>query len=133
MSFAYKVFNRFLERVEERVEFVNVLLKQTHDFTVDEEMITDPDAVRVRARRRPRRSTVGGKRIKYDLLVLKSDKVEGEEALERLARRYRSYAKRMHQFSSDDLLEMFLSAITTASIRTRPTCRPARWRISRSA
>ena len=54
------------------------------------------------------------KRIKYDLLVLKTEDVTGEEAIDRLDRRYTSYAKRMHQFSSDDLLEMYLSAITTS-------------------
>ncbi len=48
LSFAYKVFNRFLERVEERVAFVDVLLKQEHDFTVDEEMVTDPEEIAVR-------------------------------------------------------------------------------------
>ncbi|MDG2384915.1 MAG: carboxy terminal-processing peptidase [Pirellulaceae bacterium] len=144
LSLAYRIFNRFLERVDERVEFVDVLLKQQHDFEVDEVLITDRDEAKyattpAEAFDRWRR------RIKYDLLVLKSEdakkkeekkeeKKEGdadkekndevdqgeakqdksEDPTERLKRRYHSYAKRMHQFSSDDLLEMYLSAITTA-------------------
>lgn len=113
LGFAYKVFDRFLERVQERVEFVNVLLKQQHDFTVDEVMATDPDTVRY-AQSQAEAFDRWRQRIKYDLLVLKSEKVEGEEAIERLGRRYRSYSKRMQQFTSDELLEMFLSAVTTA-------------------
>ena len=113
LRFAYKVFNRFLERVDERVEFIDVLLKQDHDFTVDEKMVTDRDEAKYAAS-----PAVAfdrwRKRIKYDLLVLKSDETEGKEAIDRLTRRYHSYAKRMHNFSSDDLLEMYLSSITTA-------------------
>ena len=49
------------------------------------------------------------KRIKYDLLVLKSDKTERPEAKEKLQRRYHSFAKRMNQTDSDELLEMYLT------------------------
>ncbi len=113
IKFAYEVFKRFLKRIDERVEFVQELLKVDHDFTVDEEMVTDPDVAQY-ARTRDEAYDRWRKRIKYDLLVLKTEDVTGEEAIDRLTRRYTSYDKRMHQFSSDDLLEMYLSAITTA-------------------
>ena len=90
---------------------VDELLKQEHDFTVDEEMITDPDAVEY-AKTKAEAYDRWRKRIKYDLLVLKSDDVEGQEAIDRLRRRYHSFAKRMQQYRSDELLEMFLSSIT---------------------
>ena len=51
ISFAYDVFNTFLQRVDERVKFVDELLAMPHDFTVDEEMITDPDAADLRQER----------------------------------------------------------------------------------
>ena len=113
LKFAYDVFNRFLKRIDERVGFVQELLKIDHDFTIDEEMVTDPEAAQY-AKTREEAYDRWRKRIKYDLLVLKTEEVTGEEAIERLTRRYTSYDKRMHQFSSDDLLEMYLSAITTA-------------------
>jgi len=62
------------------------------------------------------------RRLKYDLLLLKAEKTaekkEGaappstEDPKERLKRRYHSFAKRMHQTDSNELLEMYLSAIT---------------------
>jgi carboxyl-terminal processing protease len=113
LNFSYDVFRRFLDRIDERVDFVDELLKAEHDFTVDEKMVTNPDLAQY-AKTREEAFDRWRKRIKYDLLVLKTDDVTGEEALERLERRYRGYAKRMHQFSSDDLLEMFLSAVTTS-------------------
>ncbi|MCA9166983.1 MAG: carboxy terminal-processing peptidase [Planctomycetales bacterium] len=115
IKFAYKLFNRFLERVDERVAMVNGLLDNTGqlDFTKDEEMVTDPD-VAVYSKSADEALDRWRKRVKYDLLVLKTEEVTGDEAVDRLRRRYTSYAKRMHQFSKDDLLEMYLSAVTTA-------------------
>ena len=107
LSFAYEVFNRFLKRVDERVELVDVLLEQNHDFEVDEEMVTDRDEATY-AKTPAEALDRWRKRIKYDLLVLKSDEIEGQEATDRLKRRYTSYAKRMNQLKSDDLLEMYL-------------------------
>lgn len=109
--FAYEVFHRFMERMEERVEVIDELLALSHDFTLDEEIITDPDLLDYptnseEARERWRL------RVKYDLLVLKSDETEGEEAIERLTRRYHSFARRMEQYDSDELLEMYLTAFT---------------------
>ena len=54
-------------------------------------------------------------RIKYDLLVLKAnDELEGDLALERLARRYHFFARRMEQYDNDELLELYLNSITTS-------------------
>jgi len=47
-------------------------------------------------------------------LVLKSDKTEGEEAREKLRKRYTSFAKRMAQYDTEEVIEMFLTAVTTS-------------------
>ncbi|MEX2173845.1 MAG: carboxy terminal-processing peptidase [Pirellulaceae bacterium] len=121
VSYAYTIFNRLLKRVDERVALVDELLKKDFDFTVDEVLVTDPDKLSypktpAEAEDRWR------KRLKYDILLLKSEKnaekKEGEaptsteDPRERLKRRYHSFAKRMHQTDSNELLEMYLSAMT---------------------
>jgi carboxyl-terminal processing protease len=116
ISMAYTIFNTFLKRVDERAALVDELVKQDQDFTVDEEMNTDPEAASY-AKSDADVRDIWRKRIKYDFLVLKaSDKekehAEGKEAQERLSRRYRSFAKRMHQTDADELLEMYLTAMT---------------------
>jgi carboxyl-terminal processing protease len=125
VSFAYVVYKRFLQRVEERVKTVDELLAQPQDFTSNEEMSTDRDAMQYpkdskEARERWR------KRIKFDLLVLKSDKkdndsdtdksVKKEEInpVEKLTKRYHSFAKRMHQTNADELLEIYLNSLTSS-------------------
>lgn len=113
ITFAYTVFNRFLQRLDERVAIIPELLAMDHDFTVKEELVTDPDVATypttpAEAKERWR------KRIKYDLLMLKDEEVEEQEAYDRLTRRYTSYSKRMKQYKADDLLEIYLSALTTS-------------------
>ncbi|NLX55328.1 MAG: carboxy terminal-processing peptidase [Planctomycetaceae bacterium] len=125
-SFANLVFQRFLQRVDERVAVIDELLQQEFDLTRDEEMITDPDLLqypRTEAEARER----WRQRIEYDLLVLKTSKsdkdktkepqspAEAEQAArEKLSKRYHNFARRMKQFDNDELLEMYLSAITSS-------------------
>ncbi len=114
-SFAYRVYKKFLSRIDERVELVDEILKGPIDVTIDEELITDPDDLgyaRDDAEMRDR----WRKRIKYDLLELSSEKppLEGEEAHEKVSHRYHHLGRRMQQTSDDELLEMYLTALTTA-------------------
>ncbi|MGA2799608.1 MAG: PDZ domain-containing protein, partial [Thermoguttaceae bacterium] len=81
ISFAYFVFQRYLQRVDERVKMVDELLAQPMDFTVNEEMTVDRDLLQYpkdpnEARDRWR------KRLKYDILVLKTDKEKKVAAAE---------------------------------------------------
>ena len=125
ITFAHTVFQTFLARVDERIKMIDQLLTAPHDFTVDEEMVTDKDLIAY-----PKTPTEAWerwrKRIKYDLLLLKADKAdtkaEGkhEDAFEektpqqRLTQRYHSFAKRMHQTTAEELLEMYLTSLTTS-------------------
>lgn len=109
----YAVFKRFLQRVDERVGFAEEFLKVEHDFSLDETIVSDPDAATY-AKTVDQARDQWRRRIKYDLLVLKADKTSTEDAKSRLSRRYQGFAKRMKQTGSDELLEMFLTAQTTA-------------------
>jgi carboxyl-terminal processing protease len=110
LSLAYKVYPRLLMRIDERVKQVDELLKEQHDFTVKEEYSKYGKGVKFpqdanEARERWR------KRIKYDLLTLKAEKIEGQVALDRLTRRYHSFATLMQQTDADEILEIYLNAL----------------------
>jgi len=113
ISYAYTIFNRFLKRIDERMELVEEFLNAEHDFTVDENVVVDPDAARYAKNDEEVRNR-WRKRIKFDLLRLEIDEeMSRDEAIEKLRRRYTSFAKRMHQTDHDELLERYLTAITT--------------------
>ena len=113
VSFAYTVFKKFLERIDERVKTVDELLAMKHDFTVDEQMVVDKDHATY-AKDAAEAKEKWRKRIKYDLLSLKADKTEGQEAIDKLHKRYQSFSKRMHQTDEEELLEMYLTAYTSS-------------------
>ena len=112
VTFAYTVFRTFLDRVDERIKTIDELLRTSHDFKADEEIVREHESAHyphnpVEAR------DLWRKRIKYDLLGLKAEKkIEGKKAQDKLAQRYGSFSRRMHQIDSDELLEMFLDSFT---------------------
>jgi carboxyl-terminal processing protease len=111
VQLADRIFNRFLVRVDERIAAAQKYLDQEHNFSVDEEMVYDPDAMTY-ASSTAQANDRWRKRVKYDLLTHLADDKQYEEAVEKLHKRYRSIGKRWHQTDNDELLEMFLSALT---------------------
>jgi len=137
LDFAYVVFNKFLTRLSERLSLVDEFVDAKHDFTKDEYFVTDPDNISY-AKDMGEMRERWRKRIKYDLLVFKAtqeseekdkaDKKESDskprevkdpatlakEAQDKVWRRYHSFAKRMHMTDREELVEMYLTALTTS-------------------
>ncbi|RCS49146.1 tail-specific protease [Bremerella cremea] len=113
-EFAHMVFDRFTKRTLERVQTVDDLLAN-HDFNFDEDevFITDGDKVNYPANA-AEATDRWRKRIKYDLLSQMADGKTLEEAKERIRKRYHSYSRRIGQTSEDELLEVFLTSITSS-------------------
>lgn len=113
LSLAYSIFKRFSQRVDERIATALELLDSEFDFTKEDYIIVDADAASYantpgEAQARWRRQ------IKYALLDLRDDDTEGEEARDLLRRRYKRYARRYKSFDHDDLLEAYLTSVTSA-------------------
>ena len=113
LQFAHDVFLKYMSRMEESIAVVHGLIDAEHDYGVEEYISTDWGNLAF-AKSREDLTDRWRKRIKYNFLVLKGDKTEGEAARERLHRRYNSQLKQMQQTQSDELLEIFLTAVTTS-------------------
>ena len=132
-SAAFAVFNRFLDRVDERTQVAMEMIDVEHDYTLDEEMVTDPDLLDFAGSVSEAREN-WRKRIKYSLLVLKGDKDKEEaekeekgedekedakpekktDPKETLRKRYTSFSRRMHQIDSEDVVERYITAVTNS-------------------
>lgn len=141
VDFAHAVFARFLARLEERVETALKWVDADHDFTVQEKMVTEAD-IATYPRTPEEANERWRKRVKFDLMIKVSETdpelleapsaeatvVEGlkigprvkldeeadlTEAHERLRKRYSSLRKRWNQTSSDELLELYITAMTS--------------------
>lgn len=134
---AFVIFQRFLERVDQRTALALEMIEQPHDFTIDETLATDPDALAF-AKTDAEVRDKWRKRIKYSLLVQRSakeasDKKKKEKAEaagdtekeatpkvvrqpdspeEVLRKRYRAFSRRMHQMDTEDVIERYISAVT---------------------
>jgi carboxyl-terminal processing protease len=114
LRFPYKVYERFLQRVTERQKLVEELVAANHDYTLKETLDNDEDATsfaaaKVEVRERWR------KRIKFDLLMQRVGEkpVAEDEAKKKVLERYRGVLKRWKQFDNADLLELYLTDLTT--------------------
>jgi carboxyl-terminal processing protease len=112
IRFAYDVFARFLARVDERIQLAQEALGQKHDFTIDEEMIRDPEAATF-AKTPEEAAEKWRQRVKFDLMKEVADDVTIDEAIKKLRKRYDSIGKSWQQTDNDELLERYLSAMTT--------------------
>lgn len=111
---AFAIFKRFLKRVDQRVETAMELVSSEFDYSLDEEIVTDRDLIEYPANEEQARDR-WRKRIKYNMLVLDNDKSDSDkEPSEVLTNRYKSYSRRMHQLDNSDIVEMFITAITTS-------------------
>lgn len=112
-SAGFEIFKRFLQRVDEGVNIALYWVDQPLDFTVDETLLTDSDAQDFAADEAELKDR-WRKRIKYNLLVLKGDETLKDDPKDKLRRRYRSFANRMNQLDSSDVVEMFVTSVTTS-------------------
>ena len=111
VSFASDTFNLYMARLGERMELVGRLIDAEYDFTIDEEIVVDPDDVDW-AKSRDEVKDRWRKRIKYDLVTLKLDGTELAEARKRLRKRYHNIRQMMRQTEDAEKLEMYLTSLT---------------------
>ncbi|MFO0788722.1 MAG: carboxy terminal-processing peptidase [Pirellulales bacterium] len=113
ISFAYEVFSRFLARVDERIALAEAELNKPENFDLDEEMVRDPEAATFP--KTPEEAAERWRqRVKFDLLKETADKVPMDEAIKKLTKRYESIRKSWQQTSNDELMERYLTAMTSA-------------------
>ena len=112
IDFARKVFDRYLERQDERYKTSMELLKQKHDFTVDEYISDDPDKIDYPATQAEANERLR-KKVKFDLLFTKVvDDVDDAEAVRKWTIRYRDRNRQAHQVDTGELMEIYLSSLT---------------------
>lgn len=111
VEFAIRVFDRVRQRMYERADTISQHIDTDHDYTVDEDMITDPDD-RDWAVSAEELSERWRQRIKFDLLMLKLDDTDIAEARERLHKRYKRSRNFLDQTEPHEVLEQYLSSMT---------------------
>lgn len=108
---ANRIFELFLLRVDTSMDYADKFIDEEHDYSVDETFVRDPDEIPW-AKNTEEIADRWRKRVKYELLLQTADDVEDADAKEKLHKRYKSIRRRWNQTDKDELLELFLSAVT---------------------
>lgn len=112
VQFGYDVFKRYKERLVVQLTKAHNLIDQTPDFTVDETMVIKGDELPW-ARTQEEIDDRWRKRIKYDLIQFRLDNETDEEGRKRLHSRYRTVQRNIEQMKQSEILEFYLTALTT--------------------
>ena len=110
----YTIFNRFQERLRTRLESVNENLESSvaaMDFTVDEYYELDTDD-RQWAKNQSELDERWRKHLKNQVLSLRLADKPAEEIPETLGRRYQNQLKRVEQYNSQDVFQIYANALT---------------------
>lgn len=121
VNFAFEVYQRLLQRIKERVDYVEKIVKKGFDFTKDEYMEIDRDKVPW-AQNKEELSEIWRKRIKNQLLLYEFQLEEEQDKdigssddqttpEEKVIKRYQSYYKYYLDNDNADILEHYLTSL----------------------
>jgi carboxyl-terminal processing protease len=113
ISFAYTVYLRFLERLNEVTPLIHELIDSPLDFNVEEYIESDAKEMKYAANLEELKDR-WRKTIKLNFLSARADGDSDEKTREKLHKRYRTYYKTRSQTDVYELLEMYLTALTTS-------------------
>jgi carboxyl-terminal processing protease len=110
---AFKIFQVFRKRVDERTAFALQLLAAPFDFTVTEDYQFDREKAPW-PRDKAALDELWRKRVKSDALSLRLAGKQDSEIRETLRKRYEGLQRRTRQFTADDVFQSFVNAYTAS-------------------
>jgi carboxyl-terminal processing protease len=106
------IFSRFLQRFEERSEYVDELLKnETFDFSGEDTYDLDRKKA-PRPRDLADAKALWHKHLRYEILQEKLNKEKPEEIAKKINRRYARLLRALRDYDADDVFEIYLSALS---------------------
>jgi carboxyl-terminal processing protease len=111
LQFYYDVFNVYLNRVNERMKFVDELLDKEFDYSSDENYDYDRDKAEW-AKSQAELNELWRKRLKNDALTYKLNGKDWEFIQNTLKKRYKNFAKFLNQYNSEDVFQLAMNSFT---------------------
>ncbi len=108
---AFEIFNVFKKRLNERMKYIDELLKEKFDFTKDESFT--PNREKAEWAKTPvELDELWRKRIKNDELNMILSGKDVKNVAEVLAKRYHNYHKIILQYDGEDVFSLFINSFT---------------------
>ena len=113
LDYAYTIFNRYRERLNERMKWAAELADEKFDVTKPDTVPLDPK-VTTYAKTDEESKNRWRAQVKYEYESLLVDNVKEAEARDRLKKRYKNLQRYMAQVDKEELIERYLDALTTS-------------------
>mgnify|MGYP005837692309 FL=1 len=109
IQFFFDVFNVYLKRVAERMDYINELLQNEFDYTSNEYYILKRDSVDW-AKDKNELNEDWRKRIKNDALLYKINGKDWDFIKSTIQKRYKNITKYLFQYNSEDVFQLAMNA-----------------------
>ncbi|WP_395374058.1 carboxy terminal-processing peptidase [Marinicella sp. W31] len=106
---AYKIYNLYNQRVQERAQFALALLEKPFDFNLSEDYAWDREE-QPWAMNNQELDELWRKRVKNDYLGLKLTEKADDEIIKTLTKRYQLFSKRAKEAKSEDVFQYFINS-----------------------
>ncbi len=106
----FEIFNRYRERMNNRITYALKVLSAPVDLTKNEEVNLDREKAPY-AKNEKELDDIWLKRIKFDLIGLILGGKEEKDAREVLEKRYKNLQKALNQYRADDVFQIYMSSV----------------------
>jgi carboxyl-terminal processing protease len=113
LSVFYDLFNLYLKRVNQRNDYIGILLDQEFDFTTDEVFVFNRDSI-TWASNYDELNDRWKKRIKNDAITYKLNGRDWDYIRSTLIKRYNNSTKFLNQYNSEDVFQLAMNSFTQA-------------------
>lgn len=113
IQFYYDVFNVYLKRMNERMSFIDELLNNEFDYSIDENYEYDRDKSGW-AQNQAELNELWRKRLKNDALTYKLNGKDWEFIQKTLKKRYKNFSHFLNQYNSEDVFQLAMNSFTQA-------------------
>ena len=111
IQFYYDVFNVYLKRLNERIEFIDKLLNKEFDYSIDENYEYNRDKSEW-AKDNTELNELWRKRLKNDALTYKLNGKDWPFIQKTLRKRYKNFAKFLNQYNSEEVFQLAMNSFT---------------------
>ena len=110
---AYRIFNTYKKRMNQRIKFILNRLKKEFDFTKDEYYVYDREK-EPWAKTEDELNEIWRKKLKNEALSLKLSGKKWDKIVETLSKRYKNYHRVILQYKSEEVFELYMNAFADA-------------------
>ena len=111
IQFYYNVFNVYLKRMNDRITYIDSLLNNEFDYSLDENFNYERDKSDW-AKNQSELDELWRKRLKNDALTYKLNGKDWAYIQKTLKNRYKNFAKFLNQYNSEDVFQLAMNSFT---------------------